>query len=115
MPEQQLDHAQVGADRIRVLSERRRTGRRRAEILPALMQHAHHLNPVPADAIDDGIWVFPDDFMACALTHAFGTDPGISANGVRSSLDRTEHPISRGEAELRVMFFDGGDVPYRPW
>ena len=78
------------------------------------MQHTHHLNPVSEVAIDDGVWVLPDDFMACALAHAFGPDPGIPANGVRGSLDRSEHPISRGETELRVMCFDGGDVPYRP-
>ena len=100
--------------RRNMLSDGRRAVRKRVEILPALMQHAHHLNPVSAGAINNGIRVFPDGFMACALTHAFGPDPGISANGVRGSLDRSEHPIGRGEAELRVMCFDGGDVPYRP-
>ena len=109
-----MHHAQIRAERIHVLSARRRAVRKRIEILPALMQHAHHLNPVSAGAIDYGVWVFPDDFMARALAHSFGTDPGISANRVRGSLDCTEHPIGRGEAELRVMFFDGGDVPYRP-
>jgi len=77
------------------------------------MQHAHHLNPVPAGAIHDGVRVFPDDFMAGAFTHAFGPDQGIPANGFRGSLDRSEHPIGGGDAELRVVCFDGGDISYR--
>jgi len=99
--------------RRNMLSDRRRAVRKRVEILPALMQHAHHLNPVSAGAIDDGVWVFPDDFMACALTHAFGPDQGIPANGFRGSLDRSEHPIGGGDAELRVVCFDGSDISYR--
>jgi hypothetical protein len=96
-----------------MLSNRRPAARKRIEILPALMQHAHHVNPVPAGAIDDGVGVSRDDFMAGAFTHAFGPEQGISANGFRGSLDRSEHPIGGGEAELRVVCFDGGDISYR--
>jgi hypothetical protein len=51
--------------------------------------------------------------MAGAVTHAFGSDQGISANGFRGSLDRSEQPIGGSEAELRVVCFDGGDILYR--
>ena len=77
------------------------------------MQHPYHLNAVPAEAIDDGVSVFPDDFVAGAFTHAFGPDQGISANGFRGSLDRSEHPIGSRETKLRVVCFDGGDISYR--
>lgn len=77
------------------------------------MQHAHYLNPVPAGPIDDGIGVSPDDFMAGAFTHAFGPNQRVAANGFRGGLDRSEHPIGGGKAELRVVCFDCGDIPYR--
>jgi len=51
--------------------------------------------------------------MAGAVTHAFGPDQGIPANGFRGNLDRSEHPIGGGDAELRVVCFDGGDISYR--
>ncbi len=77
------------------------------------MQHSHDLNPVSAGAIDDGVRVSPDDFMTGAFTYALGTDQGISANAFRGSLDRGEHPIGGGEAELSVACFDGRDILYR--
>jgi hypothetical protein len=101
------------AGRRKRLSNRRSAARKRTEIMPALMQDAHHLNPVPAGAIHDGVRVSPDDFMAGAFTHAFGPDQGIPANGSRGSLDRSEHPIGGGNAELRVVCFDSGDILYR--
>jgi len=77
------------------------------------MQHTHHLNPVPVRTIDDGVRVFTDYFMAGPFTHAFGPDQRILPNAFRGSPDRCDHPIGGGEAELSIVRFDVGDIPYR--
>lgn len=45
------------AGRRKRLSSRRPAARKQIEILPALMRHPHHLNPVSAGAIDEGAGV----------------------------------------------------------
>ena len=78
------------------------------------MQHTHHLNAIPVDAIDHGVRVYADHFVAGPLAYAFGSDQRIEPNAFRGSLYGSENPVGGNEAELCVVCLDGGDISYRP-
>ena len=78
------------------------------------MQHTHHLNPLSVDTINDAVRVSANHFVAGTFAYALGPDQWIESKAVRSGLDGSDNAIGGYEAELCVVRFDGGDIPYRP-